>query len=192
MKITSNTAQIGLFALGGAILYLGDRFAIPGALSLGLLCFGLLTMLMGIQMIGNSPAVLGDASIRLSDRFNGLAAKLNGLLILVISALLLISALAGLFIPGGIEGFWNQLTKTMAGWGVLLVLGGAAGFIYGITRILPVAAMPEKNFKMLVGEVENIFAGLFFLVVGTILAILGGFMVIAPGLLLHVINTILG
>lgn len=192
MKITSNTAQIGLFVLGGAILYLGDRFSIPDALSLGLLCFGLLTMLMGIQMIGNSPAVFGDSSVRLSDRFNGLAAKLNGLLILVISALLLISALAGFFMPGGIEGFWSNLTNTMTGWGVLLALGGAAGFIYGITRILPVAAMPKKTFKTVLGEFENIFAGLFFLFVGVILAVIGGFMVIAPGLLIHLINTILG
>ena len=173
-------------------MYLGDRFSIPAALSLGLLCFGLLTTLIGIQMIGNSPAVLGDSSIRLSDRFNGLAAKLNGLLILVISALLLISALAGFFMPGGIEGFWSHLTNTMAGWGVLLALGGAAGFIYGITRILPVAAMPEKTFKTLMGEFEDIFAGLFFLVVGLILVVVGGFMVIAPDFLIHLIHTILG
>jgi hypothetical protein len=190
MKINSNTTQIGLFVLGGAILYLGDRFSIPAALSLGLLCFGLLTMLMGIQMVANSPAVLGDQSIRLSERFNGLAAKLNGLLILMVSALLLVSALAGFFLPGGIESFWNHLTNTLAGWGILLILGGGAGFIYGITRILPVVGMPEKTLKALAGEFEELISGFFFLLVGIILAVVGGFMVIAPDLLIRLVDTI--
>jgi hypothetical protein len=168
MKDKTTTVQIALFMLAAGLLYLGDRFAWPVANSLAALCFGVLCLVMSVQMIvtGSAPFFISQNGGSGSGRFSNLPTQLWGVVLLFFGAFLFLSAWAIAFLPGGPGALWGRVLETQWGRASLLTGLGALALVSGIVRMLAGSNMPKTGFSTRLTDLSERGIGCFYLFVG--------------------------
>jgi len=188
MKSKASSLQLGLFLLGVLILIIGNRLSIPTSIFIGVLCFGLVCLIAGIQMIVTRHANFFTRTNAPHENYTGLPAQLWGVLFLLLAMLFFILALAGLFLPGGEEAFWELFLNKPMGWGVLLLLLGTYTVVYGIIRLMAGSAVAGTGFIAGVNNLGGRFLGGLSLLFGLGLVLFGLALIIAPGVLAAIFN----
>jgi hypothetical protein len=173
-----------LFLVAGGLSLLGQRLSLPVLVKLGLLCLGVMLVIMGGELIITKRAefaIGGFAYIQAVETFTGVAAQLWGVMFLGLGLAVIVAILAQWLAPEAVRGWYSGLVGTKTGLGLALCALGLFAGLWGTIRLLSGSAGldlgPTTGLSNIVDRVGGgiaLLAGLGLLGVGVLL-------VFAPG-----------
>jgi len=168
-----------LFLVAAGLAVAGDYLGIPWLTNTGIIGFGLIACVRGIQIIvkgetaeGKSRASKTKASkTRNPQGYSGDSANLIGAILVLIGLLVIGNGILGLTTPDGGKAMLSKFMAT--DWGVTLILGLAGLFViaFGVMHIYPRRASSPKKQKQPV-DTKTRTRGLLTIFAGVILVAL--------------------
>jgi hypothetical protein len=188
-------SSIACFVLAAVLTFAGTQLKLPVLTHAGILSLGGAALAAGIQVILTGEAFFlptGAQSLRRkAEHFTGLAARLWGVFFLLFGLVLSFAGLGGMFLPGRTESLIRSALDTPPGWGILSLVLGAGGILYGLTRVIGEGGRYEANALTRLRDAGYRLFGLLCLLMGVGLAGLGLILVFAPGPLSYWLENLL-
>jgi hypothetical protein len=192
MHLNKTAVQIGLFIVGVGCLYAGKQARAELLTSLGLFCFGLILLIIGVNLIIRKRLEfqLKKGDIGPHEVFTGLSAQLWGVYFSLMGLMVIAFAAAyGLF-SGGSEKIWSAILGTHLGQGMVLFLIGLLISIEGVIRLIAGTAGHNVVLSEKAGNCLERFGGGISLLFGLTLVGIGMLLLVAPGLINQFIHKI--
>jgi hypothetical protein len=182
----SDWVELGFLGLAFVLLYGGTRLSLPILSNLGSACIGAFGLVAGIDAIrsGHVGFETRRKNFGRISSYTGLSARLIG--ILFIAFALMTFGLTGMamFYQGGAGAFWSNLFSNSWGWGIIL---SAVGLAVSLIGFIQLSAGSAGYYKGLADKVERI-GGIFPLLFGLVMIVLGMLLIFLPGVLLDLWN----
>jgi hypothetical protein len=173
-----------LLLLAGGLALLGQRLSVPFLINLGLLCLGLMLVIMGGELIITRRAefaIGGFAYIQAVETFTGLAAQLWGVMFLGVGLAMIVAILARWLAPEAVHGWYSGLVGTRAGLGLALCALGLFAGLWGTIRLLAGSAGLDLGRMTRLSNIVDRVGGGIALLAGLGLLGAGVLLIVAPG-----------
>lgn len=164
--------SVPIIVLAGLLAYLADRYQMPILVPVALALLGLFALWLGVDTF-----VRGE--IRMYSRFyvrrefySGLPARLLATIIFLFGLGLTVYAVWEWLQPGAMAGLLVPLVKTLPGLGIFLAVIGFFTLLFGLIRLITGSAWQQRD-RTPLDEAGFRLRGLFGLAVGTLLLVLG-------------------
>lgn len=170
--------QIGLTVLGLLLAYIGNRYSIPILFSLGVICLGLMVMVLGWEAMITRQVFLRRRRGGTRRTYSGLAAFIKGIqfnllgLLFVVLAIMMYTNIDG-------RGLFLQMVRRP---GLPLVFIGGLVLMEAVVNLAGTSEMRQGSSGTLTANliVSRLVPGLILLAVAAIAILLGLFEIAAP------------
>lgn len=178
-----------LFLIAGGLAVAGDYMALPWLTSTGIIVFGLIAIVRGVQIISKEGATQDNtkrktkgSKTKQAQPNTGPSANLIGATLILIGLLVIIGGVVGFTTPGGINSVVNNFTESDWGIGVILGVAGLFMTAFGLERTFSGSAAKTKKHHRKVGSGSRT-GGIVTVLIGLVLLALALGFFFAPGLL---------
>jgi hypothetical protein len=174
-----------LFLLAGGLAFAGQRFSLPLLINLALLCLGVMTATMGVELIVTKraeSAIGGFAYIQAVEVFTGLAAQLWGVMFLLLGLVIIVGIVAQWLAPAAVHAWYGSLVGTKAGLGLALCASGLFAGLWGTMRLLAGSAGLDLGWMTRLSNIVDRIGGGIALLAGLGLLGVGVLLVVAPAI----------
>jgi len=193
MRFNKTAVQIGLFIVGVGCLYAGKQAGSTLLTSLGLLCFGLILLIAGVNLFIRKRLEfqLKKGDIGPHEVYTGFSAQLWGVYFTLMGLLVIAFAAGYGFFPGGPDQIWSALLGTHLGQGMILLLIGLMGSIDGIIRLIAGTAGHNVVLPAKVGNCLERLGGGVSVLFGLALCGIGLLRLVTPGIIDQLVHKII-
>lgn len=178
--------KIAMVFLAVLLLFAAERLHLPALAPLGWVVFGVLALLVGLEVIVTREASFSRRRadhVVGSELYSGCAAQLWGLMFVLFGLGLALGALAALVRPQQAQAILDQALEEPWGWGILIASLGVFVTLYGLARLLAGGAATVYGFWQRVRYVGYQVQGGVYLLIGVGLVTLGLMLITSPELL---------
>ncbi len=170
--------QIGLTILGLLLAYIGNRFSIPILFSLGVICLGLMIMVLGWEAMITRQVFLRRRRGGTRRTYSGLAAFIKGIQFNLLGVLFIVLAVMMYTNIDG-RGLFLQMVRRP---GLPLLFIGCLILMEAVVNLAGTSEMRQGSSGTVTANliVSRLLPGLILLVVAAVAILLGMFEIAAP------------
>ena len=170
--------QIGLTVLGLLLAYIGNRFSIPILFSLGVICLGLMVMVLGWEAMITRQVFLRRRRGGIRRSYSGLAAFIKGIQFNLLGVLFVVLAVMMYTNIDG-RGLFLQMVRRP---GLPLVFIGGLVLMEAVVNLAGTSEMRQGSSGTVTANliVSRLVPGLILLAVAAVAVALGLFEIAAP------------
>ncbi len=159
---------LGVFLMGGGMMFLGDRFSQPGILGGGLAAIGAAASISGLESMLTRKAAFVPWSLAggKTTSYSGLSALLWGVLFLIFGGLGMLAGVSIALLPGGWDAVVAWAFQSSLGWAVLGLGLGILAFTLGLIRVISGNAFADPTYGTRLMDIGERLGGLLLMLLG--------------------------
>ncbi len=180
-----STFQRILFFMAAGLVLVGEQFSISLLSNLGLVCAGVLVVLLGVEQITSKLGVYrigGWSYTQAVETYRGLAAQLWGLIFVGLGAAMVLVPVVKWVAPSQADSIWNSLLGSTTGTGLALGGIGLMTALHGLIRVLAGSAGVDVGRLTGLSDLFDRLVGAMTFLVGSAMALVGITLLVAPGI----------